>query len=102
MNGDGSYVVWKVYEELNLKGNLVDAKFYAQIWKLPIPSKVKGFVWKVALNRIQSMENLKKKRIVTKDANLTCDLFNEEVQTTKQLLFEHKFYHDIWTQWYLW
>lgn len=68
--------------------------------KLPIPSRVKGFIWKVAHNRIQSMDNLVKRKIVPEEANLICLLCNELVETAQHLLFECVFSHHIWTRCY--
>lgn len=53
-SGDKTFIVKEVYASLKKEGEVDTCKFFNLIWKLPIPSKVKGLVWKGTHNRIQT------------------------------------------------
>ena len=55
-------MVREVYGSLLMNENLENEKFHKQILHLPIPSNVKGIVRKVAHDRLQTIDNLKKGR----------------------------------------
>ncbi|KAA3480199.1 reverse transcriptase [Gossypium australe] len=42
-------------------------KFYRKLWNLEIPKKIQITIWKISLNLIPSLKNLKIKRVVTDD-----------------------------------
>ena len=39
-------------------------KFWADLWKLRVPNKVKTFAWRVCTNSLLTMENLLKRKVV--------------------------------------
>jgi len=45
------------------------------------PSKVKGFVWKLKLGRVQTKENLQKRSILPNDSNNQCVFYNSKLKT---------------------
>lgn len=48
------YVVKEVYQELNEEGNVEDQYLFKKLWKLLIPSKVKGFILRVTHDKVQT------------------------------------------------
>ncbi|KAH1256340.1 hypothetical protein GmHk_03G006518 [Glycine max] len=87
-SGEKKYVVKEVYAKLH--------------WQLPVPSKVKGLVWKMVFNRIQTVENLKKRNIVADGVNLNCVFCDATMETTNHLMFECNFSYYIWLNCYQW
>lgn len=59
-------------------------------------------MWRMAHNRIQTMDHLKKRRIISYDANTRCVLCNSHEEFSRRLLFECKFSHYIWSRCYEW
>lgn len=41
-----------------------NAEFYKKLWKLQIPSKGKGFIWKLSHKRLPSKDNLQRRNIL--------------------------------------
>lgn len=72
----------KVYNMLNIGDTMVGADFF-QLWKLPIPSKVKGFIWRMAHDKLQTMDNLHKRNIITNVIDMKCVLCREQVETSR-------------------
>ena len=48
------YVVKEVYGSFISEETVENEDFYQILWKLNIPSKVKDFIWRVTLDRIQT------------------------------------------------
>ena len=64
MNEEKKFVVKEVYAILPGEGQLGEGMFYKHLWKLPIPSKVKGLISRGTHNHLQTMGNLKKGKII--------------------------------------
>jgi len=47
---------------------------FKQLWKIPAPSKVVAFAWKVLLDRIRSKVNLALQNVVPMEGSILCDL----------------------------
>ena len=85
------YLVTQVYGFLLQVDEEGNQNFFNKIWRFLIPFKVKGFVWEVAHNRLQTMDNLSKRRIVPNGTNMNyvfCNLVQENVA---HILFECNF-----------
>lgn len=91
LNSKNMYVVKEVYGSFISEETVENEDFYQILWKLNIPSKVKDFIWRVTLDRIQTMDNLNKRHIITVEANLNCVFNNEFVESSNHLLFECKY-----------
>jgi len=53
-------------------------------------------------NRIQTVENLKKRNIVADGVNLNCVFCDATMETTNHLMFECNFSYYIWLNCYQW
>lgn len=96
------YGVKEVYHSFFEEEGIDKEDFYQQLWKLKIPSKIKGFIWRVSHDRIQTMENSLERRIIQMDSNINCVFSNECVESPQHLLFECRFAHYIWLSCYQW
>lgn len=101
LNGNKSYVVKEVYNVLQREGSSEIGKIFSYIWRLPIPSKIKGFIWKIAHNRIQTMDNLKLRNIIPSGTCTSCILCKTEEETAQHWFFECKVSLSLWTQCYI-
>ncbi|XP_057418998.1 uncharacterized protein LOC130713229 [Lotus japonicus] len=66
------------------------------IWHSFAPSNVKGFAWRVLLDRFASRENLLKRQVITSLADAQCALCNDYVETGFHLLFSCTFSLSVW------
>ena len=78
-NTSGSFTVRSIYQILNFRG--VNDNKFAVVWELPIPPKIRIFVWLLLNNRILTKKNLSKRG---RPGNLTCH-FCSEVEDTNHL-----------------
>jgi len=76
--------------------------FFNQIWNLLIPSKVKGLLWRVRHNRIQTKDNLRIRNVLQDGTSLNCVFCNLSMESAKHLLFECCFSHEHWQRCYVW
>ena len=53
-----------------LNSYLIKKSSWRNLWKLPFPSKIKFFLWRLLLNRLPTLDNLEKKTIL--DTPLDC------------------------------
>ncbi|CAJ2671909.1 unnamed protein product [Trifolium pratense] len=87
---DGAYSVRSAYhvicdeKERSLPGPSVTRKnkVWKEIWKAPVPNKVKNFMWRLTKNILPTRANLHKKGI---SLDLQCPLCHHEVETTNHL-----------------
>lgn len=61
---DGLFSVKSCYEVLRGPNSSDDHVFFKQLWSVVAPSKVFAFTWRVALDMIQTKQNLKKKGVI--------------------------------------
>jgi len=50
----------------------MDTDLFSCLWKLQIPSKVLVFAWRARHNRIETLDNLRKRKIVVPNSDYTC------------------------------
>lgn len=96
------HVVKEVHELLHSKGNNEDASFYMQLWKLQIPSKVKGFLWRLTRNKVQTKLNFHIQNILPADSDMDCMLRNEMVESIDNLFWRCRYTREIWNKCYIW
>ncbi|KAG5080588.1 hypothetical protein JHK86_004653 [Glycine max] len=102
MNEEKKFVVKEVYAILPGEGQLGEGMFYKHLWKLPIPSKVKGLISRGTHNHLQTMGNLKKGKIIDDTTSFECISCNSSIEITTHLLFKCKFSYSIGARCYEW
>ncbi|XP_057444865.1 uncharacterized protein LOC130737113 [Lotus japonicus] len=66
------------------------------VWQSYAPSNVKGFAWRVLLDRIVSKENMLKRGIFSSVGSASCALCNNHLETCFHLLFSCPFSIGVW------
>jgi len=89
---------------LILHDGLVDehANILKQVWKASIPSNVTAFSWSLLQDRIQTKENLSKRRIELADNDDSCSFCAQTVESTQHLLFNCKLSSAAWNYYFKW
>ncbi|XP_058742316.1 uncharacterized protein LOC131614778 [Vicia villosa] len=72
-----------------------------RIWKTNIPSRLKVFGWKVALNRLPTKDQLVKRGIIRNEQEL-CVFCDEKAEDLDHLLFKCKISQKVWGNIYVW
>lgn len=70
-----------------------------QLWKLKVPSNIKGFVRKLSYI---VCKNLSKRNIIPVGLKNLCNLCCLEVESAMHLFFECRRTHDLWNKCYTW
>ncbi|XP_078150904.1 uncharacterized protein LOC144546233 [Carex rostrata] len=89
----GNFTVSSLYKFLNHRGVLTPHPFLW--WKLPLPPKIKIFMWLVSQNRILTKSNLRKKGW---DGDTTC-VFCDNDETANHLFLTCPLAMQIWQLW---
>lgn len=63
--------------------------FFTKFWKISDPSKVRGLVWKLANNRLQTLNNLRKRNTWPIGAYLKCVFCRATPETASHLMFHY-------------
>ncbi|XP_058768576.1 uncharacterized protein LOC131642328 [Vicia villosa] len=92
----GEYTVRSAYHlSLQVKDSLMPGpssppckKLWQQIWKIPVHTRVKNFLWRTARNILPTKHNLLKKGI---SLDPTCSLCNKDVESVQHLFLECDF-----------
>ena len=95
------FIVKEVYASLITDRFGDVCSFFNQIWNLPVPSKVKGLLWRVG-HKIQTKDNLRRMIILQDGTSLNWVFYNLGMEFAKYLLFECCFCHQIWQRCYVW
>lgn len=85
---------------LDLQYPLQHSTFFSVIWKLKVPPKIKFFIWRIALNRVATRDNLRKRGILITDDEYKCPFCSLVEQSISHLLFQCPCSSLIWSQWY--
>ena len=59
-------------------------KFWAGLWRLNVPNKIKTFVWWACTDLLPTLENLAKRKVVLSD---NCPSYNKEPETVVHALW---------------
>lgn len=89
-NSKGQFSVRLAYAFLNYSGRLVEHPFL--VWHLPLPPKIKIFLWLVFRNRILTKVNLSRKGW---GGTTTC-MFCDQHETTNHLFLRCRMVTQIW------
>ncbi|MCH82386.1 LINE-1 reverse transcriptase like, partial [Trifolium medium] len=101
--GDGTqgYTVKSAYLRLeNMVTNRrtlepVEEFVFKRLWKCAVPSKVRAFAWQLLLNRVQTKENLFKRKMLQMDQQL-CVLCDRKRETATHLFLHCECVVKIW------
>lgn len=76
--------------------NLAERRVFEDLWKIPAPSKVVAFAWKVFLNRIPTKVNLAVRNVVAPDGSLSCVLCDRGVEFSIHLFLHCELAAAVW------
>lgn len=99
---DGRYTVSSAYQVLldSIVGE--DSLLFNRLWSGVAPSNVVAFVWKVLIDRVQSKANLRRRNIITNEADARCSICNDEEESTNHLFFSCPLVLQVWSYCHLW
>lgn len=100
MNKSGLYSVRSAYKWLVQSDRNGSVAFYNKLWKGDAPLKVKAFVWKLAKNRIPSLQNLVMRNVPLESQ--VCVGCKKEVESAGHLFFKCEFFASLWTDYIKW
>lgn len=96
-SNDGMYSVSSAYQIQHLElDQAMDLGIFKQLWKVIVPSKVQALLWKVFLNRVQTRENLKKRRVIPTGLECRCVFCGLSEETTTHVFFSCAFSWRVW------
>ena len=81
---------------------LLDSFFYRLVWKLFIPKTIAVFIWRLSLNRLPTLDNLRKRNIMMQNLAFTCHFCQQQEKFVEHTLFTCNFASNICNQCYLW
>lgn len=91
----GEYSVSSTYcALLDQQGVGDDRPVFAMLWKLPVPPKVKLFLWRLFLNRLPTRSNLFDRGIQIQST--VCLLCSSTVETDVHLILNRRRMRPIW------
>ncbi|XP_057419061.1 uncharacterized protein LOC130713301 [Lotus japonicus] len=64
---------------------------FASIWATPAPSSARAFVWRLMLDRIQTRDNLRRRRVLSNPEELLCPFCLSVEESSAHLLFSCAF-----------
>lgn len=99
---DGIYSVSSAYSFLQERDQPVLDPCFAALWKSFCSSSVKGFAWRLLLDRIPSKENLLKRHILVSMADAHCVLCQDQLETSYHLLFSCSISVGVWQSCFSW
>ena len=73
-----------------------NAEFYKKLWKLQIPSKGKGFIWKLSHKRLPSKDNLQRRNILAGGSDTNCVFCNLGLETADHTYGEVRLECSLW------
>ncbi|KAL5127490.1 hypothetical protein HKD37_14G039903 [Glycine soja] len=69
--------------------------------KIPAPTRVKGFAWRLAHKKLQAKDNLLKRNIILGGSNSSCVFCNHHLESASHLLFECDFALEVGRRCYM-
>lgn len=96
-NPSGVYSVDSAYQQL--LGDTLDQqihRIFTTLWKQNIPLKVRFFLWRLFLNRLPTLDNLKKKNVRVSSNSWLCPLCNQVEETTTHVFFSCRVAESVW------
>ncbi|XP_057443205.1 uncharacterized protein LOC130735120 [Lotus japonicus] len=101
-NTDGLFSVQSAYLFLQ-ESDLPEADpVFISVWTSFAPSNVKGFAWRVLLDRIACRENLLKRRVIASISDASCVFCNSHLESSFHVLFSCPFSMQIWQGCFQW
>ncbi|XP_057444546.1 uncharacterized protein LOC130736773 [Lotus japonicus] len=99
----GCYTVRSAYGTQLSRRETADGQFYKAIWSSPVPSKVAGLAWKVALQRLPTIDNLAKRGVtVNLNGQGSCAFCRRHDEDNSHVIFTCSFSYGIWMACYNW
>ncbi|XP_057452100.1 uncharacterized protein LOC130743899 [Lotus japonicus] len=88
---EGIYTVKSAYKLLQGIDEEETISAFSILWQSAAPSNVKAFGWRTLWGRIQTKENLKRRRIIQTEEELTCSLCLNVEETMEHLRYNRWF-----------
>ncbi|XP_057444639.1 uncharacterized protein LOC130736881 [Lotus japonicus] len=72
------------------------------VWKAFAPSNVKAFTWRLLLDRLATLDNLLRRRVIVSLGDASCKLCHNHMETSFHLLFSCAFSQQVWQRCFSW
>ncbi|XP_057436686.1 uncharacterized protein LOC130729074 [Lotus japonicus] len=94
--GEGVFTVNSSY--LFLQGQHLEDEdpVFKQVWSTPVPSNTKAFIWRLLRDRVQTRENLCKRRVLARGVATMCPLCLQEEESSTHLFLRCAATSPIW------
>ncbi|XP_057452285.1 uncharacterized protein LOC130744110 [Lotus japonicus] len=69
---------------------------FKQVWLTPVPSNTKAFIWRLLRDRVQTRENLCKRRVLARGVATMCPLCLQEEESSTHLFLRCAATSPIW------
>lgn len=99
-DSSGIYSVRSGYKWLRSQEISGEKDFYSKLWSGWAPLKVKAFCWKLAQNRIPTMQNLAARNIHTQ--SILCKGCGKEEESASHLYFRCEVFSKVWLECLKW
>ncbi|CAL0333597.1 unnamed protein product [Lupinus luteus] len=99
---DGVYSVRNAYHLLLNEVANIDSSFYKRLWRCNVPSEIKCLVWKMSLDGVPTLSNLKRRGVVRSPSSSNCQLRGLEEESVDHLFFHCSFSYGVWQGIYSW
>ncbi|XP_057427039.1 uncharacterized protein LOC130720416 isoform X1 [Lotus japonicus] len=93
---EGIYTVNSAYLVLQVPGLEEVNHVFDSIWAAPIPSNVRAFVWRLLLDRIQTRDNLFRRRVILNSEDVGCPLCLSVAESSVHLLLSCQLASGLW------
>ncbi|XP_057433845.1 uncharacterized protein LOC130726564 [Lotus japonicus] len=96
LDGEGVYSVNSSY--LFLQEQILEEvdPVFKLVWSVPVPSNVIAFSWRMLKDRIQTRNNLHRRRVITNEDGASCPLCGLEDESTSHLFYLCQATNLIW------
>lgn len=99
---DGAYSVNSAFLFLQVPSDRLPDPIYKSLWCSVGPSNVKAFVWRAFLDRIPTLDNFLKRKVIPSPEAAGCKFCLQELETCSHLLFTCPLVHNVWCACFKW
>ncbi|GLT51274.1 hypothetical protein SLA2020_246950 [Shorea laevis] len=99
---NGKYTVKSAYQHLGQPHQVGGSEIFKVIWNKLVPLKVSALAWRAIQDRIPTKVNLRKRGVITEEAELKCRLCSKKEESTDHVLVECIYAWRIWVACYSW
>ncbi|XP_057792335.1 uncharacterized protein LOC131009129 [Salvia miltiorrhiza] len=97
---NGKFTVKSAYKALSLAAGVNSCGGQEvellTVWKAQVPLKAKTTAWRILMGRMATCDNLQRRKVINSNADATCILCKEEIETSDHVFFSCKLTSNLW------